>query len=65
MSFQDLKSAVSSLPPEEFSRFQEWFEEFAADAWDQQIEADARAGKLNHLIIQADADFEADRCTPL
>ena len=65
MSVQELETAVSSLPPEEFARFQTWFEEFAADAWDRQIEADARAGKLDHLIAQADADFETGRCTPL
>ena len=65
MSVQELESAVSRLEPEDFARFQAWFEEFAADAWDKQIEADARAGKLAHLIDQADADFEAGRCTPL
>lgn len=65
MSLQELETAVSRLPQEEFARFQAWFEEFAADAWDAQIEADARAGKLDHLIVQADADFEAGRCTPL
>ena len=65
MSVQELESAVSRLAPEEFAQFQAWFEEFAADAWDRQIEADARAGKLDHLISQADAEFEAGRCTPL
>ena len=65
MSVQELEIAVAHLPREEFTRFQAWFEEFAADAWDAQIEADARAGKLDHLIAQADADFEAGRCTPL
>ena len=65
MSVQDIETAVSNLAPEEFSHFQEWFEEFVANAWDQQIEADARAGKLDHLIAQADADFDAGRCTPL
>ena len=65
MSVQELESAVSHLAAEEFAHFQAWFEEFAADAWDRQIEADARAGKLDHLISQADAEFEAGRCTPL
>ena len=65
MSVQELESAVSRLSPDEFVRFQTWFEEFAADAWDRQIEADARAGKLDGLVSQADADFEAGRCTPL
>ncbi len=65
MSVQELESAVSTLPPEDFARFQAWFEEFVADAWDRQIEMDARAGKLDGLIAEADADFEAGRCTPL
>ena len=65
MSIQEIKSAVSGLPQDDFAQFQMWFEEFAADAWDRQIEADARAGKLDHLIAQADADFEAGRCKPL
>ncbi len=65
MSVQELESAVSSLPPEELAHFQARFEEFAADAWDRQIEMDARAGKLDHLVAQADADFEAGRCTVL
>lgn len=64
MSVQELEAAVSRLPREEFAHFQAWFEEFAADAWDAQIEADARAGRLDHLVVQADADFEAGRCTP-
>jgi hypothetical protein len=42
-----------------------WFEEFLADQWDRQIEADAAAGKLDHLAKKADEDFEADRCTEL
>ena len=65
MSVQEIESAVSCLGPEEFAHFRAWYEEFAADAWDRQIEADARAGKLDHLVSQADIDFEAGRCTPL
>lgn len=65
MSVQELEAAVAHLPREEFALFQAWFEEFAVDVWDARIEADARAGKLDHLIAQADTDFEAGRCTPL
>lgn len=65
MSLQELEIAVSCLPREEFTQFQAWFEEFAADAWDAQIATDAQAGRLDHLVAQADADFEAGHCTPL
>ena len=60
-----LEKAVSELPPEELAKFTAWFEEFLADQWDRQIEADAAAGKLDHLAKVADEDFEAGRCTEL
>jgi len=31
--------------------------------WDKQIEADAKAGKLDELLDEAKRDFEAGRCT--
>ena len=65
MSVQQLETAVSSLSPEELSTFQRWFEEFTADAWDRQLEADVKAGRLDHLAAEADRDFEAGRCTAL
>ena len=58
-----METAVSRLPREEFTRSQTWFEEFASGAWDAQIEADARAGKLDLLMAQAGAGFAAGRCT--
>src|SRR6266700_3562209 len=47
MSVEDLEAAVSHLSAVEFARFREWFEEFAADQWDRQIEADIRAGRFD------------------
>jgi len=65
MSVEDLEAAVSHLSAVEFARFREWFEEFAADQWDRQIEADIRAGRFDAAAKRADEDFEAGRCTPL
>jgi hypothetical protein len=65
MSLQELESAVSQLPAEQLNAFARWFEEFLADAWDRQIEADVAAGRLDELGRRADADFEAGRCDPL
>ena len=65
MSVQELETAVSSLSREELSVFHRWFEEFIAEDWDRQIEADVKAGRLDHLAAKADRDFEAGRCTPL
>ena len=65
MSVNDLQEAISQLSTEELDRFSRWFEEFLADQWDRQIEADILAGRLDAAGEQADKDFEAGRCTPL
>jgi len=65
MTVDHFEKAVAELPPEERAEFTAWFEEFLADQWDRQIEADAAAGKLDRLAKEADEDFEAGRCTEL
>ena len=65
MSVQEIESEVARLSRAEFVAFAQWFEEFAAEAWDRQLEADVTAGKLDHLAKQADEHFEAGRCKPL
>jgi hypothetical protein len=65
MSVEELQSAVTQLPPEELNRFSQWFEEFLADQWDQRIEADILAGRLDETGRGADQAFESGRCTPL
>lgn len=65
MSVDELKTAVSRLSAEDLGRFSEWFEEYLADQWDRQIEADILAGRLDVAGERADEDFEAGRCTPL
>ena len=57
MSVLELEQAISKLPPEELSRFAEWFEEFMADQWDQQIERDVAAGKFDKISISPSLTF--------
>lgn len=65
MSLSELEAAVSNLPADDLTAFARWFEEFLADAWDKEIEADARAGKLDELAKKANAAFDAGQCKPL
>jgi hypothetical protein len=65
MSIQELERAISQLSKEELTQLGRWFDEFRAEQWDRQIEADIRAGRLDEAGRRADADFEAGRCTPL
>ena len=45
MSVQELETAVTHLSREELTTFSQWFEEYLADEWDRQMEADIRAGR--------------------
>ena len=65
MSVRDLETAVAQLSKEELARFSQWFEEYVADEWDRQIEADTFAGRLDAAEKRAKAHYDAGRCTPL
>ena len=65
MSVPELEKAIRQLSREEFARLARWMDEFRAEQWDLQIEADINAGRLDEAGRRADADFEAGRCTPL
>ena len=65
MSVQELETAVTQLPKTELARFSQWFEEYIADEWDRQIEADSLAGRFDTAGKRAKADYETGRCTPL
>lgn len=54
-NLEEIERAVERLPPEELSKFREWFEELQARLWDAQIERDATAGKLDWLVEEAKA----------
>lgn len=65
MSIEELESAVAQLPREKLAEFSKWFEEFMADQWDQQIEADILAGRLDAAGQRADEGFISGRTLAL
>jgi hypothetical protein len=50
---ESLEREVEKLSPEELAAFREWFATYDADAWDEQIERDVRAGKLDRTAAEA------------
>ena len=65
MSVQELQAAVSTLSFQELSAFHTWFDEFAADAWDRQIEEDMKSGKLDALYDGLQEEAERGELRPL
>lgn len=62
---EQLERRIENLSPQEFAKLRAWFVEFDARVWDQQIEADARAGKLDGLVAEALADYTAGKAREL
>lgn len=61
MTIEDLEKAVAKLPPDQLAEFRSWFEAFDAARFDEKIERDAQAGKLDRLADEAIDDFRKGR----
>jgi len=62
----EIIEAVKKLPEAEKGEFLQRLTEIDFDdAWDRQIQADAKAGRFDGLIAQAEADIAAGRTKPL
>lgn len=62
---QEIKEAVSQLPPDDLAAFRDWFAEFDAALWDRQLEADVSSGRLDQFADEALQDLREGRCTDL
>ncbi len=56
---EQLEHEIMALSRSELAALRDWFQLYLSDEWDKQIEADAKAGKLDHLARQALADHQA------
>jgi hypothetical protein len=65
MTIEDIEKAVAKLPPDQLAEFRVWFEKFDAARFDQKIERDAQAGRLDRLADQAVNDFRKGRAREL
>ncbi len=62
---EQVESQVRGLNADELRAFRDWFAQFDAEAWDQQIEAGSKNGALSSLADRAVADHAAGRSTTL
>lgn len=58
-TLDQLETAILQLSPNDFNQLLEWFFDLDYQRWDEQLENDIAAGKLDHLAEEAIADFEA------
>ena len=65
VTLNEIETAVSRLSADQLAQFRQWFAEFDAERWDQQLERDTRSGKLDAFAEQALDHHRSGRCTPL
>ncbi len=64
-TLEEIEAAVQQLPPAKRAEFRAWFLSFDASDWDQQMEDDLTAGKLDWLANEAISDSQVGRCSEL
>ncbi|MCK5355711.1 MAG: hypothetical protein KAJ63_11370 [Methyloprofundus sp.] len=52
-TIQEIKSAIGSLPHQEYIQLLGWIHDKDWSDWDDQFEVDAKSGKLDFLVKEA------------
>lgn len=62
---EEIEDQVRNLSGSDLVEFRKWYAEFDAQAWDRQIEADVKAGKLDALAEAARKAHREGKSTKL
>ena len=60
VSITEIQEAIRGLPETEYAQLRKWISDLDWERWDQQLEADAEAGRLDFLIAEAHEAGERD-----
>lgn len=53
---EEIEAAIEELPPEEYQRIAQWFRAREQERWDEQMDRDSSAGKLDFLFEEAESE---------
>ena len=53
---EEIEAAIEGLPPVEYRRVVQWLQLREQRRWDEQMDADSGAGKLDFLFDEADRE---------
>ncbi len=65
MTVHEIEAAIKKLPIKQMIELSTWLEEYSARVWDRQIEADLTARRLDTILAEVDAEYEAGLSHPL
>lgn len=64
-TINEIEQAIRALEPKDLATLRDWFARFDAEVWDQQLEQDIAAGRLDRFVQEAMRDLAQGRCTEL
>ena len=53
---EEIEAAIEGLPPEEYRRIVQWFHAREQERWDEEMDRDSSAGKLDFLFEEAESE---------
>jgi len=59
MTVQEIEATIMQLPMDELLELSTWLEGYQARMWDKQIEDDLASGRLDEILKEVDAEYEA------
>jgi hypothetical protein len=62
---EEIKAAIDKLSFEERARLERILHDWADDDWDRKIAEDARAGRLDNLLADVDAEIDSNQLKDL
>lgn len=62
---QKIEQEIANLSSKDVRKLADWFEEFKAELWDQQIEADVESGTFDALSASVLTDHKSGKTEPL
>ena len=65
MSVRELEAAIRELPPRELAELANWFARYHNRKWEEQIERDLEAGRLETFLEVAEAEYESGSAKPI
>jgi len=65
MGIKEIEKAIVQLPAEDLDKLAHWLEDYRAQMWDQEVEKDLEAGRLDRLLAEVDEEYEAGLSQPL
>jgi hypothetical protein len=61
---EKIEQEIETLSQADVGKLADWLEEYKSDLWDRQIEADAKAGKLDKFIAEARQEIAEGKVSP-